>query len=111
MKATSVSMIDSGVCALAMVGRPAAEAAPLLARYLNAKVALALVVAVIGSAPTLPLIVERARSAVAARSGRGRLLLEGALSGAGIAALMLVLFACASSLAAGTHNPFIYFRF
>jgi hypothetical protein len=34
-----------------------------------------------------------------------------ALSFARVAGLMLMIFLCSMSLASGTHNPFIYFRF
>ena len=107
----STTLAQAGAFLGAMAGRPAVAAVPLLARFLNVKVALALAVAAVGSAPTLPLIVERARGMVGVRAGRARPVVDGVLCGAGVAALMLVLFACASSLAAGTHNPFIYFRF
>jgi alginate O-acetyltransferase complex protein AlgI len=47
----------------------------------------------------------------AALGGGQRVLVEGASTLLGAGALTLLLVVCASFLAAGTHNPFIYFQF
>jgi len=70
-----------------------------LSLFLDAKVALALVLGAIGSAPWLAAL--QARVDVESRPWR-------ALR---FAASQAVFVACAMALASGTHNPFIYFRF
>ena len=76
--------------------------------HLRANVALAFAAAVAGSAPLLPWVGDRLCGWALASGGRlGRVLVRGAVV-AGIATLFLL---SGMRLAAGTHNPFIYFRF
>ncbi len=74
--------------------------------YLNAEVSLALVAGAVAAAPVLPAI----------QAIRGRMALQGVFTGvvfacAEVAGLALLLVGAAMSLASGTYNPFIYFRF
>ena len=77
-----------------------------LAEFLNAQVALTLVIGIVFAAPVAPRI-GRWRDQVAAQPG---LRAQGVLT-ADIAWTMLVYLAACAMLAAGTYNPFIYFRF
>ncbi|HWM78122.1 MAG TPA: MBOAT family O-acyltransferase, partial [Methylomirabilota bacterium] len=72
--------------------------------YLNAIVALALAAGVLGSAPLLPRL-TRWRGGIATMQVRA-LVEAGRLAG-----LVFLLVASAMLMAAGTYNPFIYFRF
>ncbi len=77
--------------------------------FLNTKVILVLIIAIIGSAPIIPFIRDW-REARLARNG-------GLAMGPGVDALVglvitpLLLLLSVMSLASGTHNPFIYFQF
>jgi alginate O-acetyltransferase complex protein AlgI len=73
--------------------------------YLDPLVVTVLIAAAIGSTPWL-----RAIGAWRERLG-ARAVLDGTLEIAGLAALGVVFTLSASMLAAGTFNPFIYFRF
>jgi alginate O-acetyltransferase complex protein AlgI len=79
--------------------------------YVDSQLVLALVAGIVGSAPLLPLL-GRGKAAVFARAPG---ILRGALGTAfalvDVAGHSLLLLASAMLLAAGTHNPFIYFRF
>jgi alginate O-acetyltransferase complex protein AlgI len=76
-----------------------------LALYLDARIAFFLVVGLLCAAPwRMPLGQPLTAPAGLPRAGAGAAWLR-------FAVLNLLLFACAMSLAAGTHNPFIYFRF
>jgi alginate O-acetyltransferase complex protein AlgI len=63
----------------------------------------------LGSVPWAPWL--RARLEVPAADGARPGLRGHALAWARVAACLAVLLLCAMKLAAGTHNPFIYFRF
>jgi len=76
-----------------------------LGQHLDALVATTLVVATLFATP-LARRVGAWRDAMAARRGLGAIVL-----GADVAWLALVLMASVALLAAGTYNPFIYFRF
>jgi len=78
-------------------------------RYLTGHVIAMLIVGVIAATPVVPAIVSRlqhAQTALPFAAPAPRLALDVA-----DAALFLILLASVSSLAAGTFNPFIYFRF
>jgi alginate O-acetyltransferase complex protein AlgI len=66
---------------------------------------------VVFSAPVVPFLRDLRERYVASREGRGPLVAEAVLSAGEVLGLLLVLLASASWLAAGTYNPFIYFRF
>ena len=93
----------------AMLGIGNAGAIHAASHYWNRAVALACLFGVLGSAPLVPWLGERLER-LRARGGLG-----GALGltadAAAQAALLAILVVCAAWLAAGTHNPFIYFRF
>ena len=91
---------------------PSGDGSPhTIALFLDARVALALAVGVLGATPWLPVLEDRlARKA--ARAGESSLArLEWAWSSARWLVCNALLAACAMSLVSGTHNPFIYFRF
>ncbi|MFP8879139.1 MAG: MBOAT family O-acyltransferase [Myxococcota bacterium] len=73
--------------------------------YLRANVVLVLAIAVLGSTPLFAAVGRW--SAERARSGASVALIRGSVV-VGIGAMLLFV---GMSLAAGTHNPFIYFRF
>ena len=79
--------------------------------YIDSQLVLALIAGAVGSAPVLPLLI-RVRTAVVARSpGLVRFGLNAGFALADVAGHSLLLLASTMLLAAGTHNPFIYFRF
>ena len=79
--------------------------------YVDSQLVLALCAGAIGSWPVLPLLV-RVRDRVAAGApGLIRAGLDAGFALADVAGHSLLLLASAMLLAAGTHNPFIYFRF
>ena len=79
--------------------------------YIDAQLVLALCAGAIGSWPVLPVFV-RVRDSVVARSpGLIRAALNEGFALADVAGHSLLLLSSAMLLAAGTHNPFIYFRF
>lgn len=81
------------------------------ALYVDTQVILALIAGVVGSAPVLPLC-ERLRAAVlGAASNPMQVLLRHGLALTDVTTLSLLFVTSAMLLAAGTHNPFIYFRF
>jgi len=71
---------------------------------LNAVVALALTAGIIGSAPILPRLGQW-------REDIATINLRVAVEAGRLAGLALLLVASAMQMAAGTYNPFIYFRF
>jgi len=91
----------------------AAGAGYTAAVYLRADVVLALLAGVLFSAPLLTLLQRLGGDVVAVAQKRGGLAsaLEIAFAGASAATYAVLLTASAMMLAAGTHNPFIYFRF
>jgi alginate O-acetyltransferase complex protein AlgI len=103
------SLVQAGVFLSAMAGFARGDGrVEHLGLHLDASIALALAFAVVGSAPLLPRIgAELAAWANRVDRPGARLLVRGAVL-AGVAALFLL---SGTKLAAGTHNPFIYFRF
>jgi len=79
---------------------------PPLAPYLTGKVLAVLVLGALGSTAWLPAAGEALRRLYA----RGRTQALALDLGAQLATVLLAL-ACLTELAAGTHNPFIYYRF
>ncbi len=88
----------------AMVGaaEPTSGRYPLVL-FSNPEVVTILLLAALGAAPSFRRAIDRLRE----HAERARSSLEIAR----LAALGLILLVCAMSLASGTHNPFIYFRF
>ena len=89
----------------AMLGAsPATGVEHPFALFVDGPTLLALGAGIVGSMPVLAALrrrlMERSSPAVAVAVGTGE-----------IAALSLILLACSMMLAAGTYNPFIYFRF
>jgi alginate O-acetyltransferase complex protein AlgI len=81
--------------------------------YLPTDVVLALLAGIVASTPLLPWLQGLQARPLDAALKRPRLasLLQGLFAAATVAAQAAMLLASASLLAAGTHNPFIYFRF
>jgi len=91
---------------LAMVGAGTGDPAlHHLGLHLRANVVLALLAGVVGSTPVLP--ATGSWLAAHAREGAAPSLVRGAV----VASVTVLLLLVGMSLAAGTHNPFIYFRF
>jgi alginate O-acetyltransferase complex protein AlgI len=96
----------------AMVGRSAGQGfAYNPAMYLNTELLLALFVGVLGSMPLLPALGKWMERALAEREGTSAATLELGVRVLSFATLILVFVASAALSAAGTYNPFIYFRF
>ena len=72
---------------------------------------LALAAGAIGSAPVIPLLTQTRTKLLASSAGLVRTGLNVGLALADVAGHSLLLLVSAMLLAAGTHNPFIYFRF
>jgi alginate O-acetyltransferase complex protein AlgI len=81
------------------------------ALYIDTQVVLALIAGVIGSMPFVPSTGRLESDLLGHASGRASWLLRHGLAVTELAALSLLFVASAMSLAAGTYNPFIYFRF
>jgi alginate O-acetyltransferase complex protein AlgI len=81
--------------------------------YLNRDVVLALVAGVLFSAPVLPALGRARLAERLLERGRPRLAsgVEVLSACASVATFAVLLFTSAMQLAAGTHNPFIYFHF
>ena len=79
--------------------------------YVDSQLVLALIAGAIGSAPLLPLLVRARDGAVAGGPRAPRSALNAGFALADVAGHSLLLLASSMLLAAGTHNPFIYFRF
>jgi alginate O-acetyltransferase complex protein AlgI len=103
------SLVQAGGFLAAMAGFARGDGlVDHLGLHLRADVVLIFAVAVAGSAPLLPWLADRLGGWARTSGGRpGRVLVRGAVV-AGVAALFLL---SGMRLAAGTHNPFIYFRF
>jgi alginate O-acetyltransferase complex protein AlgI len=71
-----------------------------LVHFIDAKLLTLVALAIIGCAPLLPRIIARGQAAA-----------PGLIAVARSAGVALLLLASAMTLSAGTHNPFIYFRF
>ncbi len=81
--------------------------------YLDSGVALALVAGIVGSLPILPWLRERLTTTESEAPSLQvpRMAFTGLLAAVQLVLLAAVLIASSAVLAAGTHNPFIYFRF
>lgn len=73
--------------------------------YLQPSTIAAFIVAVVGSTPLLPWVKQKLQTAA------DRPAVSATINAATLMALALIVLAAAMHLAAGTHNPFIYFRF
>ena len=94
-------------CIAAMLGQAHGEAIDQHAgMYLNAEVVLTLIIGAVGATPVLP-AVRAAVAAITERMGAAR----HAVCIVEVALYSLILLLSTVSLASGTHNPFIYFRF
>ncbi|MHC4506509.1 MAG: MBOAT family O-acyltransferase, partial [Planctomycetota bacterium] len=82
-----------------------------VAMYVSTDVILALAAGAVFSTPVLPVLRRLRERLVTSRAGSVPTVVEGALSFGEVLGLVLLLLASASWLAAGTYNPFIYFRF
>ncbi|HYG87019.1 MAG TPA: MBOAT family O-acyltransferase [Azospirillum sp.] len=95
--------------AMAGAGRPN-ELAPHVLQFLTPETVTALAIGAVASTPVFGRLVRAGLDAVRGETGGGRLLL-----GAGevlyLAGLLAMFALAVMSLAAGTYNPFIYFRF
>ncbi len=79
--------------------------------FMNAKLALVLVLGVIGVTPIIPWL-KAFRDRTLARKALGPFMADDAVEFVVSLGLMPCVFVlCAMSLASGTHNPFIYFQF
>jgi alginate O-acetyltransferase complex protein AlgI len=81
------------------------------ALYVDAQVVLALIAGAIGSTPVLPLLARWRQEYPLPVSAKLRTLFANGIAVAELASLSLLFVASTMLLAAGTYNPFIYFRF
>lgn len=79
--------------------------------YLTSETLLAIAMGLLGATPLVPYLHRISQKGRMLQKYRGTLLMQGAFSGARIISLFFVFVASMSYLAAGTYNPFIYFRF
>jgi alginate O-acetyltransferase complex protein AlgI len=79
--------------------------------YVDAQLVLALVAGALGSVPVLPWLARVRDEALGSAAGLVRSALRAIVAVTETAVLGLLFLASAMLLAAGTHNPFIYFRF
>ncbi len=79
--------------------------------YVDSQLVLALLAGAIGSAPLVPLLVRVRDGVIARASGLLGSGLSAGFALVDVAGHSLLLLVSAMLLAAGTHNPFIYFRF
>jgi hypothetical protein len=79
--------------------------------YLNTELVLALLVGVPGSAALVPALRKWQEQLVSEREGTTRAFAETGARLLSFAVLVLIFVASAALSAAGTYNPFIYFRF
>ncbi len=79
--------------------------------YLDSQLVLALLAGVIGSAPLLPLLARVRGRVLTASDGFVASTLRLGVAFAEVVTLSVLLLSSAMLLAAGTYNPFIYFRF
>jgi len=93
----------------AMAGLGGAGGIHAFDHYWNRAVALAFIAGVLGSGPLVPWL-ARGLARLRERAGAAGAC-AGIVDGLTQVALLAVLVVCAVWLAAGTHNPFIYFRF
>jgi len=106
------TLADAGRHLGAMFGaRSMGETTPNLWYYLSPKLVVVLAAAAVLSTPALPALGSWVRSP--SRSGRSPLggTIAGASRFASDALLMVVLLISMTLIAAGSYNPFIYFRF
>lgn len=108
-RATSFNHAASFLSAMAGLGGGTnVEYSPAV--YLSSDVVLALVAGIIGLTPLMPLL-QRLRSSDFVKRPRLAGALEALISMSSVAGLAVLLLASVMQLAAGTYNPFIYFRF
>jgi alginate O-acetyltransferase complex protein AlgI len=92
----------------AMAGFPGRAAAQVDPRtFLTNEMLIVIAVGIVGSLPWLRTL----RHAADAADARATRLAAGLLNFGGVVAVLVIFVASAAKLAAGTHNPFIYFRF
>jgi len=82
-----------------------------VARYLTADVAIAIAAGAVFSVPVVPTLVRVREWILTRESAALRVWVGSAVPAVQVAALCMVLLESSMSLASGTHNPFIYFRF
>ncbi|MEN6576145.1 MAG: MBOAT family protein [Phycisphaerales bacterium] len=79
--------------------------------YMTREVRIALIAGVVFSMPVVPAFVASIRRAVAELGGVARSAAEWTLAVCRLLCLSALYVLCVMFLSAGTHNPFIYFRF
>jgi alginate O-acetyltransferase complex protein AlgI len=82
-----------------------------VAMYLDTELAVALCAGIVASAPVLPALIGRWKRFSEGLPGAVRPWSETAATSAGMLCLGAIFALCATFMAAGTYNPFIYFRF
>lgn len=82
-----------------------------VAMSLNPELLAAIVIGIVGSAPLIPFLYKRVEAFTANLKGSASLLAEAWLRMLGFAAMLIIFLVSVALSAAGTYNPFIYFRF
>jgi len=82
-----------------------------LGLYVDVELLLVLAVGIVASTPALPYLAGRLRYRRAALESAGRQHFDRLTAASEVALLMVVFLASLSWMAAGTYNPFLYFRF
>ena len=81
------------------------------AMYLDVELVATLCVGAVASAPALPALIEYWKGLSGRLPGAFRSWSNAAATSAGLLCLGIIFGLCATFMAAGTYNPFIYFRF
>jgi alginate O-acetyltransferase complex protein AlgI len=94
-----------------MAGRQGGPSPYSIGWFLTTDVLIAMIAGIVFSAPLLTAAGHWLDHFLANLDPLPKRLVVPTLSFARVAGLMLMIFLCSMSLASGTHNPFIYFRF
>ena len=94
-----------------MIGLAPQDATSDIALYFTPDLVLAICIGVTGCLPVVPEINRRINGALEALSGRAAVVVEGIFAAARFSIVGAIFITAAALSAAGTYNPFIYFRF
>jgi alginate O-acetyltransferase complex protein AlgI len=109
-RAETLAQAVSFIGALAGLGRGTGIAYHV-AMVVNPELLAALVIGLVGSTPAIPLLYQHVERVAANLKGAVGHLAEAGLRTVSFAAMLVILLVSVALSAAGTYNPFIYFRF
>ena len=109
-RAETLAQAISFIAAMAGLGRGSGVEYNV-ALYVNAELLAALVIGVLGSTPLMRSLYQRAERALSSRKDAAGPLAAAWLRMLSFAAMLAIFLVSVALSAAGTYNPFIYFRF